>query len=175
MCLYQLPGGSDGKASACHAGDLGSIPGSGRSPGEGKDNPLQYSCLENPMVGGAWQVTVHGVTKSWTQLSDFTRSVCLRYSQPPNWSLPTNGFFKPESRMPSLSPSQSYASNNHLRNYTCFLSAPDIHDALLPREFSVSWAKLILPGWWCTSWLSICKHCQFKVMVSRENWGAEQH
>ena len=47
-------GGSDGKASACNAGDLGSIPGSGRSPGEGNVNPLQHSCLENPMDGGAW-------------------------------------------------------------------------------------------------------------------------
>ena len=50
----QLPGGSDGKASACNEGDLGSIPGSGRSPGEGNGNPLQHSCLENPMEGGAW-------------------------------------------------------------------------------------------------------------------------
>ena len=59
-------GGSDGKGSACNAGDLGLIPGSGRSPGEGNGNPLQYSCLENPMDGGGWQATVHGVTKSWT-------------------------------------------------------------------------------------------------------------
>ena len=49
-----FPGGSDRKASAYNAGDLGSIPGSGRSPGEGNGNPLQYSCLENPMDGGAW-------------------------------------------------------------------------------------------------------------------------
>ena len=49
-----FPGGSDGKASAYNAGDLGSIPGSGRSPGEGNGNPLQYSCLENPMERGAW-------------------------------------------------------------------------------------------------------------------------
>ena len=48
-----VPGGSDGKESACNVGDLGSIPGSGRSPGEGNGNPLQYSCLENPMEGGA--------------------------------------------------------------------------------------------------------------------------
>ena len=48
-----FPGGSEVKASACNAGDLGSIPGSGRSPGEGNGNPLQYSCLENPMDGGA--------------------------------------------------------------------------------------------------------------------------
>ena len=59
-------GGSDGKASACNVGDLGSIPGSGRSPGGGYDNPLQYSCLKNPMDRGAWQAIVHGVTKSPT-------------------------------------------------------------------------------------------------------------
>ena len=67
-----FPGGSEDKASACNAGDLGSIPGSGRSPGEGNGNPLQYSCLENPTDRGAWWATVHGVTKSQTQLSDFT-------------------------------------------------------------------------------------------------------
>ena len=60
------------KASAYNAEDLGSIPGLGRSPGEGNGNPLQYSCLENPMNRGVWWATVHGVTKSETQLSDFT-------------------------------------------------------------------------------------------------------
>ena len=54
------------KASACNAGDPGLIPGSGRSPGEGNGNPLQYSCLENPMGGGAWWAAVHGVAKSRT-------------------------------------------------------------------------------------------------------------
>ena len=49
-----FPGGSDGKASACNVGDQSSIPGWGRSPGEGNGNPIQYSCLENPMEGGAW-------------------------------------------------------------------------------------------------------------------------
>ena len=63
------------KASACNAGDLGSIPGSGRSPGEGNGNPLQYSCLENSMDGGAWWTTVHGVAKSRTRLSNFTSTV----------------------------------------------------------------------------------------------------
>ena len=67
-----FPGGSDGKASACNAGDPGSIPGLGQSPGEGNSNLLQYSCLENPMDGGAWWATVHGVAKSQTRLSDFT-------------------------------------------------------------------------------------------------------
>ena len=65
------PGGSEVKASACNAGDLGLIPGSRRSPGEGNGNQVQYSCLENPMDGGAWWATVYGVTKSWTWLSDF--------------------------------------------------------------------------------------------------------
>ena len=63
-------GFSDGKESACNAGDLGSISGSGRPPGGGYGTPLQYSCLENPMDRGAWRVTVHGVTKSRTRLSD---------------------------------------------------------------------------------------------------------
>ena len=62
-----FPGGSEFKASAQNAGDPGSIPGSGRSPGEGNGNPLQYSYLENPMDGGTWLATVHGVTKSRTR------------------------------------------------------------------------------------------------------------
>ena len=70
--LLDFPGVSDGKSPAYNAGDLGSIPGLGRFPGEGNGNPLQYSCLENSMDGGAWWATVHGVTKSWTRLSDFT-------------------------------------------------------------------------------------------------------
>ena len=59
-------GASDSKESACNARDRGSIPESGRSPGEGNDNPLQYSCLKNPMDRGACWATVHGVTKSQT-------------------------------------------------------------------------------------------------------------
>ena len=75
-----FPGGSEVKASAHNAGDLGS----GTSPVEGNGNPLQCSCLENPMDGGAWWATVHGVAKSRTQLSDFTFTFTLhplRYSQ----------------------------------------------------------------------------------------------
>ena len=64
MVKLGFPGGSDGKESPCNAGDWGSIPELGRSPGEGDGNPLQYSCLENFMDGGAWQATVHGVTKN---------------------------------------------------------------------------------------------------------------
>ena len=69
--IRDFPGGSDGKASVYNTGDPGLIPGSGISPGEGNGNPLQYSCLENPMDRGAWQVTVHAVMKSRTRLSDF--------------------------------------------------------------------------------------------------------
>ena len=62
-------GGSDGKEFVCNAGDPGSILGSERSPGEGNGNPLQYSCLENPMDGGAWRATAHRVPKTQTRLS----------------------------------------------------------------------------------------------------------
>ena len=60
------------KHLSTNVGDLGSIPGLGRSPGEGNGNPLQYPCLENPMDGGAWRATVHRIAKNQTQLSDFT-------------------------------------------------------------------------------------------------------
>ena len=65
-----FPGGLDSQESAHNVGDRSSNPGSGRSPGEGNGNPLQYSCLKNSVDRGAWWVIVHGVTKSQTQLSD---------------------------------------------------------------------------------------------------------
>ena len=74
--IYIFPGSSDGKEPACNVGDLGSIPGLGRSPREGNGNPLQYSCLENSMGRGAWRATVHGIAKSWTQLSEHFMSFC---------------------------------------------------------------------------------------------------
>ena len=70
-------GSSD--VSTCNVGDLGSIPGSGRSPGEGNGNPLQYSCLENPMDRGAWWATVHRIAKRQTRLCDFTVDVKLLF------------------------------------------------------------------------------------------------
>ena len=78
-----FPGGTSGKEPASNAGDereVGSIPGSGRSPGGGHGNPLQYSCLENPMDRGAWRAMVHRVAKGQTRLSNFTHvhvCVCL--------------------------------------------------------------------------------------------------
>ena len=73
ICICEnwgFPGGSDVKNLPSNAGDTGSIPELGRSPGEGNGYPLQYSCLENLMDRGAWWATVHGVAKNWTQLSD---------------------------------------------------------------------------------------------------------
>ena len=70
IITLSFPGGSDGKESACNVGDLSLIPGSGKPSGEGNDYPLQYSFLENSMDRGAWWATVHGITKSLTQLSD---------------------------------------------------------------------------------------------------------
>ena len=68
LFIYAIifPGGSDDKESACNVGDLGLIPGLRTSPGGGHSNPLQYSCLENPMDRGACRATIHGVTESWT-------------------------------------------------------------------------------------------------------------
>ena len=68
--FQDFPGGSDGKVSAYNVGDPGSIPGLGRSSGEGNGNPLQWFCLENPMDEGAWWATVHGVAKGGTRLSN---------------------------------------------------------------------------------------------------------
>ena len=66
--------------SAYNVGDSGSVPGLGRSPGDGGGNPLQYYCLENPMDGGAWQTTVHGVAKSQTRLNDFNFTTYIHVS-----------------------------------------------------------------------------------------------
>ena len=73
------PGCPAGKESTCNAGNLGSIPGSGQSPGEGNGHPLQYSCLENPMDRGAWRATVHRVAKSWTQMKQLSMHFIYSY------------------------------------------------------------------------------------------------
>ena len=71
LAFFGFPFGSAGKESTCNAGDLGSIPGLGSSPGEGNGYPLQHSCLENSKDRGAWQATVDRVTKSQIRLRDF--------------------------------------------------------------------------------------------------------
>ena len=103
-------GGSDSKASARNVRDPGSIPVSGGSPGEGNGNPLQYSCLENSMVGGAWWATVHGVTKSQTWLSDFSLTHSLLCPWSFTWILwtpylsPPFHFWTPSSIFPPNHP-----------------------------------------------------------------------
>ena len=79
-CVFIVPWWLRG--SACNAGDLGLIPGSGKSPGEGNGNPLQYSCLGNHMDRGAWRATVHGVAKSRTRLCELTLSLCAKHNGP---------------------------------------------------------------------------------------------
>ena len=89
MYTLGFPGGSDGKESACNVGYPGSIPGLGRSPGEGKGYPLQYSCLENSMDRGAWWATVHAVANLKTKLltyapANFPKTDFLFSPKPPN-------------------------------------------------------------------------------------------
>ena len=79
-CLKDFPGGSDGKESTCQCRRLRFDPWVGKIPGEGNGNPLQYSCLGNPMDRGAWQATVHGVSKSQTQLSMHTPMLKCQYN-----------------------------------------------------------------------------------------------
>ena len=91
-----FPRGLEGKASTCNAADPGLIPELGRSSGEGNRNPLQYSCLENPVDGGAWEAAVHGVAKSRIRLSDFTLKIpsgrqsnflpCIQANKPDNFA-----------------------------------------------------------------------------------------
>ena len=114
-------GGSEVKESACNAGDLGLIPGSGRSPGEGNGNPLQYSCLENPLDGGVWWATVHRVAKSQTRLSDFAHTPLQYFSS----QAPT---FHPDVNVASWALVLSYATNT---------SFPSCATSL----FHVSWLK----------------------------------
>ena len=84
LAFHLIPSGSDGQESACHAGDPGSIPGSGRSPEKEKTTHSSILAWKIPWLEEPDKVTVHGVTKSRTRLSDFTHSLCLCYSQPPN-------------------------------------------------------------------------------------------
>ena len=80
FCLWfplGFPGGSDGKESACNAGDPGSVPGSGRAPGEGNGNPLQYSCLENSMDREAWSIGLQKVGHDWATNTQIHVCVCV--------------------------------------------------------------------------------------------------
>ena len=91
MCTWGFPCSSLGEESACSAGDAGSIPGLGRSPGEENGNPLQCLCLESLMDRGAWWAAVHGVTKSRARLSDQHLHICVLIADPHCYTAETNG------------------------------------------------------------------------------------
>ena len=113
--IYIVLCGSAGKESACNAGDLGSIPGLGRSPEEGNGYPLQYSGLENSMDRGAWQATIHGVTKSQPQLSNFQKAMktlCVRHSVMSHSSGP-HGLWPTRLLCPWVSPGKNTAVGCH--------------------------------------------------------------
>ena len=115
-----FPGGSDNKESACNAGNLGSIPGLGRSPEEGNGNTLQYSCLENPKDRRAWQATVPGVKKSWIQLSDFTFTfLCPQILTIIIWqslSNPNQALIPPYVERPALNQSPKPRKSDEIRS-----------------------------------------------------------
>ena len=107
--------GSAGQESACNAGDLGSIPGLGRSPEEGNGYPLQYSGLENSMDRRAWQATIHGVAKSQPQLSNFQlamKMLCVRHSVMSD-SLGPHGLWPTRLLCPWVSPGKNTAVGCH--------------------------------------------------------------
>ena len=127
-----FPGGSNGKESAHNAGDLGSIPGSGRSPGEGNGSPLQYSCLGNPTDKGAWRATVHEVTKSRTRLRDYHHVylcvdvciICASQEALVVKNLPNAGDLKDAGPIPGLGRSLGEGHGNPLQ-YSCLESPMD--------------------------------------------------
>ena len=125
-----FPGGSISKESTHNVGDLDSIPGLGRSPGGGDDNPLQYSCLGNPMDRGAWGATVHGVAKSRTPLSD-RHNTCWRWcchGKP--------GFLGPIGAMWGLQKVQPEA----IHSFIDFLKKmQSIHFLLCGKHFAISY------------------------------------
>ena len=100
---WGFPDGSDSKESACNERDLGLIPGSGRSPGKGNGNPLQYSCLENPMNRGAWWTTVHGVAKSRTRLSNWVHMHTHTHTRARPWGAQRKSQVRISHRMKSRS------------------------------------------------------------------------
>ena len=135
FCIFSyyrgFSGGSDSKESPCNAGDMSSIPGSGRSLEEGNGSPLQYSCLENSMDKGAWPATVHGFTKSQTWLSDFTFSLSLeKYIIFPVFLV--------------------YPVSSSLYTFigTSFTYA-NIKKRASSHLFKLQWERLYIQRWWC--------------------------
>ena len=137
MLCMGFPGGSEVKESACSAEDLGSIPVLGASPGEGNGNPLQYSCLENPMDGGAWWATVHGDTKSQTRLSEFTFfHFCVIYALPQFEKIKTINTKKKGKKIhvEALSSKETHSASGEL----------DMTSGSVPRGPDPLWAQNLL-------------------------------
>jgi len=128
--LHHLPGGSDGKESAYNAGDPSLIQGSGRFLGEGSGYPFQYSCLENSMDGGAWQVTVHRVTKSQTRwaMNTFTFTLFTFFVMTDRL-----GLYPPSCNLFSVCSIYSLFSVCSI--YSCFLFVPSILCSMFPFFF----------------------------------------
>ena len=116
-----FPGSLGGKISTCNVGDPGSIPESGRSPGEWNGNPLQCSCLENPMDGEAWEAAVHGVAKSRTQLSNFTFTFHKKSTN--------RLIIGPSNPTPGHISRQKYPSKRYMHQYSCIH-----HSSWQPRQ-----------------------------------------
>ena len=129
-----FPGGSDGKESACSAGDMGLIPGLVRSPGEGHDNPLQCSCLGNLMDRGAWWATVHGITKSQTRLSD--QHFCFHSFKKWDWEIGDE-----ETRKGDYVDGLLWMGTDHKDICVPHFERP-LKGFLLQRRFIIRWTKL---------------------------------
>ena len=146
------------KSLAANGGDRGSIPGSGRPPGEGYSNSLQYSCLENPMDRGAWWTTVHEVTKSWIWLSDWTRKKILAAK------IPSLSFLSLLWSFLALWPLQGsfyHILNNFLAQYSLLGKA--MVGSVLPTATSGIIWKWLAPKWEA-SWLWVtCNQSHFQT------------
>ena len=130
---WGLPGGSDGKESACNAGDLNSIPGSGRSHGGGHGNPLQYSCLGNLVDRGAWWATVRGLAKSWTWLSVQTHTLTTAVKKVREKAIPT--ILTHDNRVLRSQSAETYISSVHFSHLAVGADMPTVRILLWTWDF----------------------------------------
>ena len=160
------PGGSEVKASAWNARDLGSIPGSGRSPAEGNGNPLQYSCLENPMERGAWWATVQGLTKSRTRLSDFI-SLHFTSLKRTKVKMPRQTLRGKESRWKSLRGSELFRRRirKPLIDSSTRRLNHKVHKQMDGKIRQTDRRMDAWMGWWMDGWMDIVKEKMISFFV----------
>ena len=132
--FLDFPGGSAGKESTCNAGDLGSIPGLGKFPGGGKGYPLQYSGLENPTDGGAWQATVHGVAKSWTFTFNSDKEEASRTCEARSTSVEETGRSQRDRRKPTVARAQCVRRQRPAGSNRERWSGPDMEGLVGPGK-----------------------------------------